>query len=295
MAKTIPSSAFDWAVAYQNYYNRLFNVTVSRFEWTGLPEEIDRRYIELALYERGQLAFSYDDVIGYYALPFALYGGLDIYRNPNGFQIYAPNGKFRATKNADEAVPIYNDYMRHGGELLLQEYAVKLTELERTIQINSLSQRHPFMIVTDEKNQHAMREAFNKIQGGEPVIYTYANLAKEGLQVLDIATAFNCDKLYELKVNYWNEYLTAIGISNVAIEKKERMISDEVRRQSGGTMASRYSPLDCRRMACEKINKLFNLDVWVDYRSESDTDILNDVGNSGKTSENGVKEAEYNE
>ena len=63
-------------------------------------------------------------------------------------------------------------------------------------------------------------------------------------------------------------FLTFLGISNLNVQKKERLITDETIRSQGGTIASRYSRLNARRQACEEINKMFGLDIWVDYRED---------------------------
>ena len=52
------------------------------------------------------------------------------------------------------------------------------------------------------------------------------------------------------------------------IQKKERLITDEAIRSQGGTIASRYSRLQSRREACEKINEMFGLNINVDYRED---------------------------
>ena len=52
------------------------------------------------------------------------------------------------------------------------------------------------------------------------------------------------------------------------INKKERLITNEVSRTQGGTIASRYSRLDSRQEAAEKINNMFGHDIEVDYRDE---------------------------
>ena len=77
-----------------------------------------------------------------------------------------------------------------------------------------------------------------------------------------------CDKLYTLKTQIWNEALTYLGISNISIQKKERLITDEVTRNQGGTIASRYSRLESRRQAVEKINEMFGTNVEVNYRED---------------------------
>ena len=62
--------------------------------------------------------------------------------------------------------------------------------------------------------------------------------------------------------------LTHLGISNINIQKKERLITDEVTRNQGGTIASRYSRLNSRREAVDKINDMFDLNIEVNYRED---------------------------
>ena len=67
--------------------------------------------------------------------------------------------------------------------------------------------------------------------------------------------------------------------------KKERMITDEVQRNLGGTIASRYSRLFMRQQACEQINEMFGLNISVDYRE--DMQVLDTYdANVGKGGEN---------
>ena len=64
------------------------------------------------------------------------------------------------------------------------------------------------------------------------------------------------------------------------------MITDEVTRNQGGTIASRYSRLQARREACKKINEMFGLDIWCDYREDfQEIDYDNDTVNSEPNSD----------
>ena len=68
-----------------------------------------------------------------------------------------------------------------------------------------------------------------------------------------------------------------MGISNLNIQKKERLVADEVVRNQGGTIASRYSRLNARRQAVDEINRMFGLDIEVDYREdyrEADDEVM---------------------
>ena len=59
--------------------------------------------------------------------------------------------------------------------------------------------------------------------------------------------------------------------------EKERLITDEVSRNQGGVVASRYSRLESRRQAVEQINKMFGLEIEVNYRAdyrEADDEVM---------------------
>lgn len=88
-----------------------------------------------------------------------------------------------------------------------------------------------------------------------------------------------------MKSQIWNEALTYLGISNTNVTKKERMISDEVMRNMGGVIASRYSRLESRRQAVKQINEMFGLNIEVNYRAdyrEADDELML----SGETEDN---------
>ena len=104
--------------------------------------------------------------------------------------------------------------------------------------------------------------------GNAPVIYGDKNLDLNGIKAIQTGANYVADKIYDLKTKVWNEALTFLGISNVSIQKKERLVSDEVLRSQGGTVASRYSRLQARQSAAEKINAMFGTNITVDYRED---------------------------
>ena len=96
--------------------------------------------------------------------------------------------------------------------------------------------------------------------GNQPFIFGDRNdLNPNSIQALVTGAPYVADKLYELKQNIWNEVLTFLGVPNVQMNKKERLITDEVNRGLGGVFASRYSGLLSRRQACDQINEMFGL------------------------------------
>lgn len=147
-------------------------------------------------------------------------------------------------------------------------FARRLYELDRAIDVNAKAQKTPVLIQCDDDQRLTMLNLYQQYDGNQPYIFGNSKLNTKGLTVLKTDAPYVCDKLYELKTQYWNEALTYLGISNINTQKKERMITDEVTRNQGGTVASRYSRLESRREACRKINEMFGLDIWCDYRED---------------------------
>lgn len=263
---------------YVQYYNRLMELSMSMFEWKNLPDTVDERYLELGLFSSGCMVFFKDDVIGELALNMTYQGGFDIYGEPTRRRAYSRYNQFQTTLDKDNSVIIWNNMLRTNSALDVQMFAYRLYNLDRIVDINANAQKTPVLITCDEKQKLTMKNLYMQYDGNYPVIFGDSNLDIKSLSVLKTDAPFVSDKIYDLKVKIWNEALTYLGISNINTTKKERMITDEVIRNQGGTIASRYSRLESRRRAVKKINKMFELNITVDYREDFQvTDIENDT------------------
>ena len=257
---------------YLQYYNRLTELSISMFEWQNLPDSIDERFMELALFSTGMAVFFRDDELGdYLALRCMINGGFNVYRIPINRRAYADNG-YQKQLTIKDSVIIYNNLIHTNSMLDVRMFSEKLAELDRTIQVNARAQKTPVLIRCDENQRLTMLNLYKEYDGNAPVIFGDRNLNAAGISVLKTDAPYNADRLYMLKTQIWNEALTYLGISNITINKKERLITDEVARAQGGVVASRYSRLESRRQACRQINKMFGLDVWVDYREDYQPD-----------------------
>lgn len=254
-------------LTYHQYLNRLLELSVSMFDWSGLPDTVDPRFLELSLFNDGQAVFFYDEVLGYLALQCISNGPFNVYRIPTRRRAYAVNGYQRDLTAADSVI-IWNNYMHINSVLDVIQFAKRLYNLDRIIDVNANAQKTPVLIQATEQQRLTLLNLYQKYDGNEPVIFGDKNLDINALKALSTGAPYVADKLYQLKTQIWNEALTYLGISNVSVEKKERLISDEVNRTQGGTIASRYSRLQARREACEQINRMFDLDIWCDYRED---------------------------
>lgn len=252
---------------YIQYYNRLTELALSMFEWKNLPKTVDQRFLEMCLFSDGMCVFFEDEVLGYLGLRCMIGGRLNVYQIPTDRKAYATNG-YQKDLNGQNSVIIFNNYLHTNSMLDVEMFSKRLYNLDRAIDVNANAQKTPVLIQCDESQRLTMKNLYKQYEGNEPFIFGSKGLDANGLKVLQTGAPYVADKLYELKTQLWNEALTYLGISNINVVKKERMITDEVARNQGGTIASRYSRLESRRQACKQINEMFGLDIWVEYRED---------------------------
>lgn len=255
---------------FRQYYNRLVELAISMFEWKNLPDTVDPRFLELCLFTDGQAVFFKDDDLGYLALQNSMNGGFNVYRIPVNRRAYSVNGYNRELTEKDSVI-IFNNYLHKSSKLDATMFAKRLYNLDRAIDVNANAQKTPVLIKCDETQRLTMLNLYKQFDGNTPFIFADKSLNTNAIQVLTTEAPYVADKLYQLKTQIWNEALTYLGISNINVQKKERLITDEVTRNQGGTIASRYSRLNARRDACKQINKMFGLEIWCDYREDYQT------------------------
>lgn len=253
---------------YIQYFNRLVELSVSMFEWQGLPETVDPRYLELHLFQNGSMVYFRDEVMGDLCLDCIANGQFDVYGNPISRRAYSSYNQYQKTLNESDSVIIWNNYLRQPSVLDVKMFAKRLYNLDRIIDVNANAQKTPVLVQGTEKQRLTLVNLYKEFDGNAPFIFGDKNLDLNSLRAISTNAPYVADKLYQLKTQIWNEALTYLGISNLNIQKKERMITDEVQRNQGGTIASRYSRLEARREAVDKINRMFGTDISVDYRED---------------------------
>lgn len=255
-------------LTYRQYLNRLTELAISMFEWKNLPKTVDARYLELHLFETGCMVYFKDEVIGDLCLDCIVNGRLDVYGNPLLRRAYSGYNNYQKLLKYNNSVIIWNNYL-HGNSILdVEMFARRLYNIDRIIDVNANAQKTPVLLQGTEKQRLTLLNLYKEYDGNAPFIFGDKNLDINALKALSTDAPYVCDKLYQLKTQIWNEALTYLGISNINIQKKERLITDEVTRNQGGTIASRYSRLESRRQAVEKINDMFGTNIEVNYRED---------------------------
>lgn len=279
-------STLSKSKAFTHYYNRLLELSISMFEWKNLPHEIDERYLEMLLFSRGHAIFFKDDDLalnreivtsngvvndktnGFLTLGMLPSAHFDVYHIPTKRTAFASNGYLMENLDATNSVIIYNNMIRTPAQIDIEYFANRLAKLDNIIDINTNAQKTPVVILANENQRLTMLNLYKRYEGGEPFIFGGKDLKLSDIKSINTNAPLIAPNIYELKTQIWNEALTYLGISNTNLQKKERLLTDEVKRNQGGVIASRYSRLEARRKACKQINRLFGLNVWVDYRED---------------------------
>lgn len=262
---------------YLQYYNRLLELAINMYEWKNLPDSVDERFLELTLFSDGMAVFFRDEILGELCLQCMIGGELDVYRIPIDRTAYATNG-YQMRLNNKNSVFIFNNYTHTNSMLDVEMYARRLYEIERTIDVNVKAQKTPLIVRATENQRLTMKNLYMQYDGNEPFIFGDNNLDMDAIKVLPTNAPYVADKLNILKRQIWNEALTYLGIENSNTEKKERLVSDEVNSNLGGVAAQRFCRLNARRKAADQINKMFGLNIEVDFREEV-KEMFRDDGN----------------
>ena len=261
------SAARENKVDYIGYFDRLTELSISMFEWKNLPDTVDERFLELTLFYDGYVVFFYDEVLGYLTLQCSIGGDLDVYRIPVRRNAFSANGYYRELSN-ENSVLIFNNMIHTNAWLQVENFAKRLYQYDRIIDVNVNAQKTPILLTCEESQRLTIKNLYMKYEGNEPFIFGDKNLSPNSVKSISTEAPYVADKIYDLKTQYWNEILTYLGISNTNIQKKERMITDEVLRNLGGVIASRRSRLNARKQACKQINNMFNLNIDCDFSED---------------------------
>ena len=266
-------------VITQNNY--MLAKTVSMFEWENLPDTIPYKELEKLLQVNG-FAFITKVNGELYAFNGGLGGVPDVYGNPTKIVISNPALNFNETLDIkNDGVLIFNDDFQLGLIPLFNRYNTFLIENDINMMMYGYNTRTQKLIsASDDKTKQSAQLAVKKaIDGdieviGESVIF-------DGIKVHSGANASgvsitNLTEFHQyIKASLYNE----IGLSANFNMKRERLTAGEIEVGDDSNYPFVYNMLKCRVKAMELLNKMFNLNINVDFGSvwaKSSKEVIDD-------------------
>ena len=274
-------TAYINSQTYFDYLNRFKQLAITQFEWVNLPDTMNAIYLEMCLYYFGKASLLKDEDFGFINTKCVANGKLNIYGLPTSFNCYSygydKKRKLYTGIKEDE----YDSciLVRNNAEMIptaptLELFAKRLYEAERTCDVNVKAQKTPMIIKGDENSLLTLKNLYEKYDGNEPVIiYDKKQLGKDLIESIKTDAPVIFDKLMIYKMQIWNEALTFLGINNVAVEKKERLVESEATGNNELINLNLEARLQVRKLACKEFNDYFGLtgtDKEIDVKVRSD-------------------------
>lgn len=239
---------------FDTWLERLQLAAVSRIQW-NLPDTVDPLYVERELFFNGRVIFFVADgslvaLSGFGSSKPNLYG-IPLVRTVN-----AKNG-FTAQLTNQNSVIMYNNTLKRPTSPLAIDYAIRLANLDRIIELNANAQKTPYIIKATKETELSIRNAYAAIDNNEEFIAVTEDFQPDALEVLNTGANFTGLQLRTLQQAIMDEYLLQIGIASANTQKAERLITSEVAASNGGLMIYQEAFMAPRRQAAKFINERF--------------------------------------
>ena len=272
-----------------NFKAIMFDKTLSMFDWDGLPDSLPAVELEKLLQLNGFAVIAkYEGNL--YAFD-AGFKGQNAYNRPTHAIINNPALKFNATLELDkDCVLIKNDDMQKGLTSVYDKYGQLLIENEITMLINDYNKRIPFTISASDDATIASAKAYlHKIIDGSIGVIGENKLFKS----LNINQASTTSVTDFADLYGYHQFLTAelnnlIGLATNNNMKRERLTTNEIEVNKNASYPFTDNMLKNRQTAVDKINKMFDTDIKVEYSSiwgsnNGDSNSGNNVGSADQS------------
>lgn len=246
----------------------MLNKSLTMFEWKNLPETLPAVEIEKQLQTNG-----YSIIAKVKGNIYAFQGGFsgqDPYNQPTKAIVNNPSLKYNGTFTINEnCVIIKNDDMQQGLIHIYNKYGTLLIENQITMLMTDYNYRMPFTISSkDDSTTQSAREYLQKVIDGSLGVIGEAKLF-DALKVTptnnkgvnSFADLYGYQQFIEAQLN------NTIGLATNNNMKRERLTTNEIEVNKNASYPLIDNMLRNRKQAVEKINKMFDLDIDVEFSS----------------------------
>lgn len=304
-----------------DFFDRLKRVATSIFKWKNLPETMNERWLELCLFYKGMAGILKHDNYGIINTEASWSGNIDIYGLPTLVYCYSTSffseqrvrydGKVSIEElskiygiqndNLKEAILVMNNIDMQPTFIAMELFAYRLYKVQRTIDINLDLIKKPFIIGCNEQDKLSMQKFMMDVENNQNMIFATADFdPSNSIKIFDLNVNNHVEELENEKRAILSEALTTLGVNSILVDKAERLISDEGKKDNEFINYNLQYYWKQRKEACEQFNKLFkpekeievvlNSDInniikqeFTDYKSQIDDFEGGDFDNGNRT------------
>lgn len=252
----------------------------SRIQFDNIPSYWDADYMKLNIFRNG--LFGVTNVDGYGPLRLQCSrAGVNVYNSPTIMRVAnAVIGNFDRTIGVDcELVYLF----KNGGYFyttndIITRYAELLAQCDATLNTTLINSRvaHIFKAETDAELK-TYQKIYDDVTAGKPRTFVKKNAMTGDISndYLNVKQTYIGGEILDAKRTIMNEFLTEIGVNNANTDKKERLITAEIERNTGETMCLIDLWIYSINQCLTKVNKMFGLNIKcrkVDTNPQAESD-----------------------
>ena len=256
----------------QMFSRYLLQKAISVFKWM-LPRPWNRNYFLYVLYCFGHLAVVNTDKFGVIPQACGLMG-YNVFYQPTNAIISNPLLTGILQPRIDRECVLFKLQPDYGGILdLVWYYANMMAQAAQSAAVSLNNSKAAMIFFAEDKSDaDSYAKMFDKISNGQPGIVVQKKLkhadgapAWELVQRTPKDSYIAGDVLRDLR-KIEQMFDTDVGIPNANLEKRERLITDEVNANNIETLSKCSLWLQELKEACDKTRAMFGIEISVDWR-----------------------------
>lgn len=276
----------------KQFKSNQLNKSLTMFEWSNLPETIPQVELEKMLQINGYAVIAeYQGNL--YAFQ-AGFSGQDPYNQPTKALVNNPALKNNTTYTIGEnCIVIKNDDMKQGLNGIYEYYGQRLIENQITMLMTDYNLRMPFTISSsDDQTTQSAKMYLKKIIDGSLGVIGEQKLFKAlSVTPTNSKQTATFSDLYGYQQFIIAQLNNTIGLATNNNMKRERLTTNEIEVNKNASYPLVDNMLKNRQQAVEAINKMFDVDISVEYSSiwrgiNDNSD--NSISDNGNNENNGA-------
>ena len=264
---------------YRFFARYLWQKAVSVFDWT-LPEEWSRMYFLYVLYGAGYVGVLNTYEYGVIPQWCAFNGKRDVYYQPAGILVTNPafqgNRTYECSLGIDaELIRLTPDYLGIGD--IIGYFADQMALTAEALGVNTMNTKSALVFASENKTAaESFKKMMDQIESGNPAVFIDKDLYDEEgnetwkLFLSDLKNMYISPDLISSMARIEAQFDSYIGLPNLAgMEKKERMISDEVNMNNISTYSRAEIWKENIDDSIRKVNRMFGLSLKCEWKHTS--------------------------
>lgn len=266
---------------YRYWFRALLSRLDACLEFKGLPDNWPKNFFNICLWSLGYVVVFDSARFGISFQPCTLGGVWDFYYQPSEAIVTNPKFQKRFTIGKDaELIKICGDY--HGLLDLIDYYAVKLSNLSTATNMGVANSKLPAVFsARNEAEKRTIEAAWDDVQSGKPILIAKQTAnTDEVLPNKNVVEVWNqnfgetyiVDKLLDNIQTVLDQFYNEIGVAKT-VDKQSHILNQEAAFQDNQAQSRIRDWKKYLDDSFDKVNKMFGLNLEVDYARENDTHI----------------------